>query len=72
MRDRRPSAVPPPEVKEDPSLAKLKDLNLVAKTEVVNEEPGAEKGFFSRVATKLNPFSSDSSQKNRGKGADCR
>ena len=58
---------PPPEVKEDPALAKLKDLNLVAKTEVVHEEPGAEKGFFSRVATKLNPFSSDSSQKTEEK-----
>jgi outer membrane protein assembly factor BamD len=67
MRDRRPSAAPPPEVKEDPALAKLKDLNLVAKTEVVHEEPGAEKGFFSRVATKLNPFSSDSSQKTEEK-----
>src|SRR6476660_6198835 len=67
MRDRRPSAAPPPEVKEDPALAKLKDMNLVAKTEVVHEEPGAEKGFFSRVATKLNPFSSDSSQKTEEK-----
>jgi outer membrane protein assembly factor BamD len=62
MRDRRPSVAPAPEVKEDPALAKLKDLNLVAKTDVVYEEPGAEKGFFSRVATKLNPFSSDSSK----------
>lgn len=67
MRDRRPSVAPPPEVKEDPALAKLKDLNLVAKTEVVHEEPGAEKGFFSRVATKLNPFSSDSSKKTEEK-----
>ena len=72
MRDRRPSAAPPPEVKEDPALAKLKDLNLVAKTEVVHEEPGAEKGFFSRVATKLNPFSSDSSKQTEDKGADGR
>jgi outer membrane protein assembly factor BamD len=67
MRDRRPSGAPAPEVKEDPALAKLKDLNLVAKTEVVDEEPGAEKGFFSRVATKLNPFSSDSSKKTEDK-----
>jgi outer membrane protein assembly factor BamD len=67
MRDRRPSAAPAPEVKEDPALAKLKDLNLVTKTDVVYEEPGAEKGFFSRVATKLNPFSSDSSKQTEDK-----
>ena len=67
MRDRRPSVAPAPEVKEDPALAKLKDLNLVAKTDVVYEEPGAEKGFFSRVATKLNPFSSDSSKQTEDK-----
>src|SRR5690242_11025945 len=58
MRDRRPSGAPAPEVKEDPALAKLKDLNLVAKTEVVHEEPGDNKSFLSRVADKLNPFSS--------------
>lgn len=57
MRDRRPTAVAPPEVKEDPALAKLRDLNLVAKTEVVDEQPGNEKGFLRRVADKLNPFS---------------
>ena len=61
MRDRRPGAAPAPEVKEDPALAKLKDLNLVAKNEVVYEEPGAEKGFFRRVTDKINPFSSSSS-----------
>ena len=61
MRDRRPGAAPAPEVKEDPALAKLKDLNLVAKNEVVYEEPGAEKGFFRRVTEKINPFSSSSS-----------
>jgi outer membrane protein assembly factor BamD len=63
MRDRRPSAAPAPEVKEDPALAKLKDLNLVAKTEVVHEEPGVEKDFIRRVADKLNPFSSSDSNK---------
>lgn len=63
MRDRRPSSPASPEVKEDPALAKLKDLNLVAKTEVVHEEPGEEKSFLSRVATKLNPFSSSDSPK---------
>ena len=63
MRDRRPGAAPAPEVKEDPALAKLKDLNLVAKNEVVHEEPGAEKSFFRRVTEKINPFSSSSEQK---------
>lgn len=61
MRDRRPTAAPTPEVKEDPALAKLKDINLIAKTEVVHEEPGQEKGLMRRVADKLNPFSSSSS-----------
>jgi outer membrane protein assembly factor BamD len=63
MRDRRPSGATAPEVKEDPALAKLKDLNLVAKTEVVHEEPGDDKSFLSRVADKLNPFSSSDSPK---------
>jgi outer membrane protein assembly factor BamD len=63
MRDRRPAAAATPEVKEDPALAKLKDMNLVAKTEVVHEEPGDEKSLIRRVADKLNPFSSSSSTK---------
>jgi outer membrane protein assembly factor BamD len=63
MRDRRPTAAPAPEAKEDPALAKLKDANLVAKTDVVHEEPGAEKSLFWRVTDKLNPFSSSSSTK---------
>ena len=67
MRDRRPTTAPTPEVKEDPSLAKLKDINLVAKTEVVHEEPGDEKGLIRRVADKLNPFSSSSSPKKEEK-----
>jgi hypothetical protein len=33
-------------------------LKLVAKTEVVHENPGDEKGFLRRVADTLNPFSS--------------
>ncbi len=61
MRDRRPGGVAAPVVKEDPALAKLKDLNLVAKKEVVFEEPGAEKGFFRRLTDKINPFSSSGS-----------
>jgi outer membrane protein assembly factor BamD len=69
MRDRRPGAAPAPEVKEDPALAKLKDLNLVTKNEVVYEEPGAEKGFFRRVTEKLNPFASSSSNEPKPKTA---
>jgi outer membrane protein assembly factor BamD len=63
MRDRRATAAAAPEVKPDPSLAKLRDLKLVAKTEVVNEKPGDEKGFLRRAADTLNPFSSSDSDK---------
>jgi outer membrane protein assembly factor BamD len=63
MRDRRPSIAAAPEVQPDPSLAKLRDLQMVAKTEVVHENPGDEKGFLSRVANKLNPFSSSDNGK---------
>jgi outer membrane protein assembly factor BamD len=58
MRDRRAGAAPAPETREEPALSKLKDLNLVAKKDLVYEEPGAEKGILRRVAGKLNPFSS--------------
>jgi outer membrane protein assembly factor BamD len=67
MRDRRPTTVASPEVKEDPALAKLRDLNLVAKTEVVHEQPGDEKGFLRRVADKLNPFSASDNGKKEEK-----
>ena len=67
MRDRRPTGGATPEVKEDPALAKLRDLNLVQKKEVVFEEPGAEKGFLTRVSEKLNPFSSSSNTKDEKK-----
>jgi len=67
-RDRRPGSGAAPEVKEDPALAKLKDLNLVAKKEVVHEQPGDEKGFFRRVADKINPFSSSESDKKTDNG----
>ena len=63
MRDRRPGAVQEPN--QDTANAKLKDVNnLVAKTEVIYEEPGAEKNVFRRVVDKINPFSSsDDDQK---------
>jgi outer membrane protein assembly factor BamD len=67
MRDRRPAAGSVPEVQPDPSLAKLRDLHLVAKTEVVDEKPGDEKGMLRRIADKLNPFSSSSDQKDEQK-----
>jgi outer membrane protein assembly factor BamD len=63
MRDRRPGGAPAAETKEEPALSKLKDLNLVAKKDVVQEAPGDEKGIFRRVADKLNPFSSSDEPK---------
>lgn len=67
MRDRRPGAAPAPETgQETASSAKLKGIdNLVAKTEVVYEEPGEEKGFFRRVVDKINPFSSSDDGKKK-------
>jgi len=58
MRDRRPGSAPPAQAQDVAVTQKLKDLNLVAKKEVVHEEPGDEKGFFRRVVDKINPFSS--------------
>jgi len=43
-----------------------KELNLVAKKEVVHEEPGEEKGVFRRVVDTLNPFASSSDKKENG------
>jgi tetratricopeptide (TPR) repeat protein len=68
MRDRRPGTTP--EVQPDPALAKLRDLNLVAKTEVVHENPGDEKGMLRRIADKLNPFSSSENGKKEEPKAD--
>jgi outer membrane protein assembly factor BamD len=57
MRDRRAAAAaagaPAPAANDQ-----LKNVTLTAKTEVVYEEPGEEKGVFRRVVDKLNPFSS--------------
>ena len=58
MRDRRPSTAVAQE-NSAPKAAKVD--NIIAKTEVVYEEPGAEKGMFQRVVDKINPFSSSSS-----------
>ena len=63
MRDRRPAAAGAT-IQETAAAEKLKNIdNLTAKTEIVYEEPGAEKGIFSRVADKLNPFSSSDDEK---------
>lgn len=57
MRDRRSGAPGAADVPQD--IARPKEIpNLVAKTDVVYEEPGAEKGVFRRVVDKINPFSS--------------
>jgi outer membrane assembly lipoprotein YfiO len=67
-RDGRPSAAPA--VENEPQVAesaKPKDVKLVAKTEVVFEEPGAEKGFFRRMVDTLNPFSESSSSEKKDK-----
>jgi outer membrane protein assembly factor BamD len=58
MRDRRPGVTAAGAAQETANSEKLKDVNLTAKTEIVYEEPGDEKGILRRVADKLNPFSS--------------
>lgn len=70
MRDRRPGAsspAPGPQTAQETQTGKLKELNLIAKKDVVYEEPGSEKGFFGRVADTLNPFSSSNSGKKEEK-----
>ena len=54
----RPAATAAGTAQETANNDKLKDVTLTAKTEIVYEEPGEEKGIFRRVADKLNPFSS--------------
>jgi outer membrane protein assembly factor BamD len=64
MRDRRPVASAGAETQQAASTAKLKDAdNLVAKPEIVYEEPGNEKGIFRRVVDKINPFGSSGDDK---------
>jgi outer membrane protein assembly factor BamD len=64
MRDRRPSIAVAQENGETKTSSKPREIeNLIAKTEMVYEEPGAEKGIFRRVVDKINPFSSSSSDK---------
>ena len=63
MRDRRPAATAAGTTQETANNDKLKDVTLTAKTDIVYEEPGDEKGVFRRVVDKLNPFSSDDGKK---------
>jgi outer membrane protein assembly factor BamD len=68
MRDRRPVVLAEAaETKaESKSAAKLRESNnLVAKTEVVYEAPGVEKGLFTRVVQKINPFSASENDKKK-------
>jgi outer membrane protein assembly factor BamD len=58
MRDRRPAAAGTTQETASANNDKLKDVTLTAKTDIVYEEPGEEKGAFRRVVDKLNPFSS--------------
>ncbi len=44
-----------------------KELNLVAKKDVVYEEPGEGKGMFRRALDTLNPFASSDKKENGGK-----
>jgi outer membrane protein assembly factor BamD len=65
MRDRRPSIAVAQEEGDSKTAAKSKEVpNLIAKTEMVYEEPGSEKGLFQRVVDKINPFSSSDGGKN--------
>ena len=66
MRDRRPTAPSAPE-KTETADAKLKDVELIAKNEVVFEEPGDDKSIFRRIADKINPFSDDGKKKTEDK-----
>lgn len=61
MRDRRPATAP--ENSETAAVNKLKDVELIAKKDVVFEEPGDDKNIFRRVVDKINPFSSDDGKK---------
>lgn len=73
-KDGRPQLASPPlpaqvaASREQGGAEKEKELNLVAKKDVVYEEPGEGKGMFRRVLDTLNPFSSsDNKKENDGK-----
>lgn len=60
MRDGRRSGSPATETAD----GKPADIALVAKNEIVFEEPGDDKSLFRRVIDKINPFSDDGKKKN--------
>ena len=64
MRDGRPVFTLPPQ------NGQQREVVRVAKTEVVEEEGGVEKGFFRTIADTVNPFSSseDETDKNKENG----
>lgn len=57
-RDSRPLPAPPPATSSQQSAvsSQKKELNLVAKKEVVHEEAGNQKGLLRRAADSLNPL----------------
>lgn len=72
MRDGRPTSSLPSEGSDALAVRpreKSQELNLIAKKEVVYEEPGAQRGIFRRVLDTLNPFSSSSSSDKKENGA---
>ena len=74
MRDGRAGSVPPPNGSETStaSTQKSQELNLVEKKEVVYEEPGVQRGMFSRVLDTLNPFSSSDKKENGAQKVEAR
>jgi outer membrane protein assembly factor BamD len=74
MRDGRPASVPPPNGGETStaSTQKSQELNLVEKKEVVYEEPGVQRGMFSRILDTLNPFSSSDKKENGAQKVEAR
>lgn len=71
MDERRPAPLPV----QTAAANQQKELNLIAKKEVVHEEPGSEKGLLGRVASTLNPFnwfsSSTDGRKDSGKAEEA-
>ena len=67
-QDRRVAYLPPAEKNQQKTTAgQQRPLNLVAKNEVVHEEPGDNKGILRRVAGTLNPLSWFSSSEDKNK-----
>jgi outer membrane protein assembly factor BamD len=63
MRDGRPAPASSP-LEQSAETRKSLPTNLVAKKDVVYEEPGADRSFLSRVVDKVNPFASSDKKDN--------